>query len=504
MRFVGGKISKNENGVTVNTPAGALAIRGGMAQGSVKGPNVIFSFLYGKQMTLGKYTVFQPGNTIDTTSGTPVIRPTTPGDIAAVMASLTNGNTGFPGNKPGDGPNPDTAKLLSTQSLNQLISDANATQIQNEIDDQLNNQPSDQPAQQTVALGYAAGIYGQTSDNEDDDPVGTLNTLSPTDFALLFDASGTFAGASSTLFVNGGEPGMGGAKIVYSPISLPPELAEELPDDLAETLFIGAASSEADPNAFKVYENTIEGENGPELDQLAQLNSGEALLVGVSGAGEAFCATCDFMKWGAWLTILDFQTDPEGSPDLVNVAGWWVAGDLPTIGQLPLQGTATYTGVTYGNVAAWIEDGCESFWDTYTASGTVNMQWDFNQRAGVLEISNFDATGPYGPLNVSGRMDVPGEIAENVNAINRFSGPLLGTLGSAPYPYSNNIDGGAVGSFAANGTDKTAGVIGNWGVGNDYYKASGIFGAGRVGAIDPNGRLEDLPPKSFALTDGPH
>ena len=32
MRFVGGKISKNEHGVTMNTPAGALAIRGGMFQ----------------------------------------------------------------------------------------------------------------------------------------------------------------------------------------------------------------------------------------------------------------------------------------------------------------------------------------------------------------------------------------------------------------------------------------------------------------------------------------
>jgi hypothetical protein len=36
MRFVGGKISKNEGGVTVKTPAGALAIRGGMMQGNGK------------------------------------------------------------------------------------------------------------------------------------------------------------------------------------------------------------------------------------------------------------------------------------------------------------------------------------------------------------------------------------------------------------------------------------------------------------------------------------
>jgi len=30
MRFIGGKLSKNEGGVKVNTPSGALAIRGGM------------------------------------------------------------------------------------------------------------------------------------------------------------------------------------------------------------------------------------------------------------------------------------------------------------------------------------------------------------------------------------------------------------------------------------------------------------------------------------------
>jgi hypothetical protein len=33
--FVGGKLSKNEGGVTVNTPQGALAIRGGMFMGQI-------------------------------------------------------------------------------------------------------------------------------------------------------------------------------------------------------------------------------------------------------------------------------------------------------------------------------------------------------------------------------------------------------------------------------------------------------------------------------------
>ncbi|HMK40943.1 MAG TPA: FecR domain-containing protein [Methyloceanibacter sp.] len=95
MRFVGGKISKNEGGVVVNTPSGALAIRGGMFQTNGK----VYSFLFGENMTLtGKngqqYTVFQPGNSIDTSGGTPTIRPTTQADINSVMAQLTNGNTG--------------------------------------------------------------------------------------------------------------------------------------------------------------------------------------------------------------------------------------------------------------------------------------------------------------------------------------------------------------------------------------------------------------------------
>ena len=64
MRFIGGKLSKNEGGVKVNTPAGALAIRGGMFQGSTS--RGIYSFFYGHSLTFtGRngqtQTIFQPG-----------------------------------------------------------------------------------------------------------------------------------------------------------------------------------------------------------------------------------------------------------------------------------------------------------------------------------------------------------------------------------------------------------------------------------------------------------
>ena len=140
MRFVGGKISKNEDGVTVNTPAGALAIRGGMVQGNGK----VWSFLYGTAMTLkgnnGKtYTVYEPGYTLDLTSGTPTIRPTRAGDINVVMSALTNGSANGLGST-GDQnapPNP-----VDTQGLNQtetdIVNDATQTQIQDTVQDQQN------------------------------------------------------------------------------------------------------------------------------------------------------------------------------------------------------------------------------------------------------------------------------------------------------------------------------------------------------------------------------
>jgi hypothetical protein len=48
-RILGGKLSKNDDGVTVNTPQGALAIRGGMFMGQIAGPK---SAIYSSTVSL--------------------------------------------------------------------------------------------------------------------------------------------------------------------------------------------------------------------------------------------------------------------------------------------------------------------------------------------------------------------------------------------------------------------------------------------------------------------
>jgi len=197
------------------------------------------------------------------------------------------------------------------------------------------------------------------------------------------------------------------------------------------------------------------------------------------------CTNCDYMRWGAWGGQLKFRDGKTPATADINL-GWYVAGDIPTFGDLPQKGTATYSGNTIGNVAT-VNPQTDTV-KTYIATGKVGMDWDFAQRAGNLSITQFDKNGPYGPLNASGVMRAPGD----VSGLNRFDGPLGGNLGTGPN--SMGINGAANGAFVRSGADAAKGVIGNWNAGNRVYNATGIFGAGRNGAINPNGTLPNLRP----------
>ncbi|MGH6737014.1 MAG: FecR domain-containing protein [Methyloceanibacter sp.] len=146
MRFVGGKISKNEGGVSVKTPAGALAIRGGMFQASVNGTKIKASFLYGVSLSFSgnngvRKDVFQQGYTLDLSSGTPVVRPTTQDDVQFFAKAFSGGGTVFvggQGNQPSG--NNNQLSMVDTISLQDLISDATATQIDSTLQKEETNE----------------------------------------------------------------------------------------------------------------------------------------------------------------------------------------------------------------------------------------------------------------------------------------------------------------------------------------------------------------------------
>jgi hypothetical protein len=225
------------------------------------------------------------------------------------------------------------------------------------------------------------------------------------------------------------------------------------------------------------------------------------------------CTDCDFMQWGVFAANTEFEDDNENG-DPVNreahVLGFWVAGDIAAVGDLPFTGTATYDGTAVGTVTTNLfseptKTGGPGATETYTARGDMNMEWNFASRSGTMEIKRFDQRPemPNG-LDFEGKMCAPGVTScgtsdkpWNTSSGNHFGGPLNQKLPDNPDTLpagARDINGFANGSFARGPSNYTGGnpetgtpiqgsqpegVMGNWTVGNDRYQASGVFAGKR-------------------------
>ena len=99
LRFIGGKLSKDSDGITVKTPAGALTVRGGIFQGIVQSGNrAIFTFVFGEYLSLRRggqvYTIKNAGNLFSIGDGGPLIRKTTQADANRILAAVSNNSFG--------------------------------------------------------------------------------------------------------------------------------------------------------------------------------------------------------------------------------------------------------------------------------------------------------------------------------------------------------------------------------------------------------------------------
>jgi hypothetical protein len=94
LRFVGGKLSKSDPGVKVNTPAGALTVRGGIFTLKLGGPNqALATFDYGKSLSIARhgklYVTRTAGDVIAINgAGAPVIRSQTMADVNVTQAAV--------------------------------------------------------------------------------------------------------------------------------------------------------------------------------------------------------------------------------------------------------------------------------------------------------------------------------------------------------------------------------------------------------------------------------
>ncbi|MGN6768217.1 MAG: FecR domain-containing protein [Rhizobiaceae bacterium] len=178
------------------------------------------------------------------------------------------------------------------------------------------------------------------------------------------------------------------------------------------------------------------------------------------------CTSCDFLKWGWWGTQVQTAdpTDPsvEGGRFSVHL-GTWVAGDIANDADIAnsdlANATGTFKGMAVGNV---VSGGA-----SYVAAGNMDMTYNFGERSGELNISNFDGRSFGGTMNGS----VGGQAT--------FHGDLSGSPGF--------VGGSANGAFVNNGSDVAAGAIGNFEVGTSEgdWRANGVFAGGRT-SVTPN------------------
>jgi hypothetical protein len=232
----------------------------------------------------------------------------------------------------------------------------------------------------------------------------------------------------------------------------------------------GGSSSQQQPafiddKRFAMRENVIDGggtyNGNPIVTQTSMVtHSAVALPTDILPAGVAFCE-CQYPTWGYWQGDLNYQTGPRaGQRDYVTL-GTWVAGNLAADVDLPLNGTATYTGHIIGNVE---NDAGRS----YVAVGSYSNAWDFGSREGHLNIADFDGANYAGSTSGSPRTS-------------NFTGNFTGTT-----PGATNRSGQLWGAhFNAPGAG-AAYQTGNFRLqdGETNYDAAGTFAAQR-GAIAP-------------------
>ncbi|MFD0987163.1 FecR family protein [Methyloligella solikamskensis] len=465
VRFVGGKISKSPDSVTVKTPSGALAIRGGMFQGSINSQGAIFSFLYGDQLVLTgsngqTYRVFQPGYTLDLTGGTPRVRPTTAADTNMIMDSLRGsgravaGGTGGGNGTGGDGTGGNSGNSQNQQtrdnsidpfeSIETIITDATTTIINQQIQNQENTanpkpnpnpNPTPEPTEPTktaVYTGFAGGtIYSDT-------PAGFINSVgSPEDGGFNFNL------------------------VQYS-------------DGSATSRMILHDAPYRDPVVTK-YDFSFASDNGvnftPTLtvydsDYLPYPNSFAATNFRESGP-EGFCQQCSFMKWGAVTGAMGFGSGQGGYSDYMATTAptYWVASNKLTspvqIDNLEAQNAnARYAGDVLGSV---LESNGQNVTRSTHETGSFTLDWYFADRSGDMNMY-FDGR------HFGGELD-------QVGSQNLFTGALSnrGQLG--------NPSGFASGAFV-NHNGPAGAVIGNWAIKDtNNYQAGGIFAGPGIGPV---------------------
>ena len=448
-RFIGGRTSKTEGGVEINTPVGTVGIRGAVVDmnftpgGSIEGQ---IDLLFGKEVTLksnggSPQKIYSAGYSIVVGAGNKIsIVKTPPGSTNGIQQALA----GKPGTHGGTG-NPPTDDAVG----------------QSGVPGSNSNQPPlpDIGTPDPRAIQLATIVFDNSHDDaaqlidEQGNPPHTVHGFG----AVMFN--GYVTSNDNVEF-----SGYGGSGL------------SELLDDTSFSLdsnsnILGGTITVAAPNYHEAGTATFAFGNAPGAPSVSFDSQHEetwhdeasAVTIGASVDVGHDCVACEFMKWGSWETNFELSGTGQNGPYVEHLhgLGTWVVGDVASNQQFDdyaetLDGvTATYQGTALGTVY-------NDEQSPYLASGNLEMTYDFGDHSGTLDIRHFDAGDDFDGYDFTG-MQVAGAL----------SGPA--------FAGSNGNDGGnsynVNGAFTHNAGDLVAGVMGNFAVTADdgYYRATGIF-----------------------------
>lgn len=217
------------------------------------------------------------------------------------------------------------------------------------------------------------------------------------------------------------------------------------------------SSSFVDDRRFAMRQGDIQGgvyDGESMVTQISMVTQAAVPDADFLPTGVSFC-DCQYLTWGYWQGDLNYISgDRAGQRDYVTL-GTWVTGNLAASVDIPLTGTATYSGHIIGNVE-------NDAGNSYVAVGNFSNAWDFGSQNGTVSITNFDGAD-YTGFTYGG----PGNV--------QFTGTLSGVGGA-----SNRI-GALDGAFFRAPGDPVAYQAGSFNIEstNSNYKAAGTFQAKR-------------------------
>lgn len=426
-RFIGGRTSKTEGGVKLNTPVGTVGIRGGMVDinlsPSQAGLLAHFDLLFGNEVTLdgqaGGQRIYSAGYSLWVDA---LGRFNTGKTPAQWRSRIFQNLAGSGGN--GGSPNRPTNEQVAASNVPGANS-GNLPQTTRTV-------PTPRPPVVTVTQpttprtyageyqGFAAGMADVTRrvlwrNVRYNTPV--RNTR-PGNVATEFDANGV-------------------------PFSGQIDVGSIITDVEIEVGANGAPSAYLDNDRYGATNEDVS----------SFMVSGRSVSQYVDGLQDFdLCEDCDFLQWGWW------GTEQPGKRIYVD-DGTWVTGKIASVGDLsPTTGTtATYAGNAVGTLRMGGQN--------HVATGTMNMGWNFGARTGSLEINDFGANAG---IDDFGGQDFSYALGRTTNS-NVFHG-----VGA-----NNGSVGTASGAFVSDGTDPVGGVIGNFDRTGLGWTASGVFGGVR-------------------------